>query len=129
VLDFLLKEQFDCAYFELGTNIANRPIEIIEERVGGFIDQIAQAFPEKTLYFMTPIKGLSDVSETAEDYERYFENTKSVILAHAKKYKNAVVLDGHALLDKDYYLSADILHPSAFGHIMMGVNFARILKR
>ena len=129
VLDFLLNEQFDCAYFELGTNIANRPIDVIEERVGGFIDTMANAFPDKTLYFMTPIKGLSDVSDTAEEYGEYFKNTKTVIMAHAKKYKNAVLLNGHELLDKGYYLSADILHPSAFGHIMMGLNFARMLKR
>jgi hypothetical protein len=129
VLDFLLKEEFDCAYFELGTNIANRPLNIIEDRVGHFIDTVSQAFPEKTLYFMTPITGLSDVSTNSEDYTEYFNNAKSVILAHARKYKNAVILDGHELLDKHYYLSADILHPSAFGHVMMGFNLARMIGR
>jgi hypothetical protein len=127
VLEFLLKEEFDCAYFELGTNIANRPKELIEERVGRFIDTMAEAFPEKTLYFMTPITGLSDVSDMSEEYTEYFNNSKSVILAHAGKYKNAVILDGHELLDKHYYLTADILHPSAFGHIMMGMNLARMI--
>ena len=128
VLEFLLKEEFDCAYLELGTNIANRPLDIIEERIGKAIDAFAETFPNKTLYLMTPIKGLSDVSDASEPYEQYFANTRSVIVAHASKYKNTVVLDGHELLDKDYYLSADILHPSAFGHVMMGVNFARMIK-
>ena len=76
---------------------------------------------------MTPITGLSDVSDMSEEYTEYFNNSKSVILAHAGKYKNTVILDGHELLDKHYYLTADILHPSAFGHIMMGMNLARMI--
>ena len=129
VLEFLLKEEFDCAYFELGTNIANRPLELIEKRVGGFIDRVAEAFPDKPLYFMTPIKGLSDVSSISEAYQEYFENTRRVILTHARKYRNTVIFDGHRLLDKDYYLSADVLHPSAYGHVMMGVNLASMIKQ
>lgn len=128
VRDFLLNEAFDCAYFELGTNIANRPLQMIEERVGTFIATMATAFPQKTIYLMTPITGLSDVSITAEEYATYFANTKLVIEKYGKRYKNVVLLDGHALLDKDYYLSADILHPSAFGHVMMGINLAEMIK-
>lgn len=127
VLKFLSDVQFDIGYFELGTNIADRPFDVIDERVGGFIDEMAKRFPKKRLYFMTPVKGLSDVSSTADRYEENFARSRRVIESHAKRYNNATILDGHELLDKDYYLTADILHPSAFGHIMMGVNLARMI--
>ncbi len=128
VVDFLLKEDFEIGYFELGTNIANRPVEIIEDRVGTLIDRVCKAFPDKTLYFMTPVLGLSDVSDTTPLYDEYFENTRSTIINHASRYENAVILDGHKLLDKPYYLAHDILHPSSYGHVMMGVNLYNMIK-
>lgn len=128
VLAFMQKEEFDFAYLELGTNIADRPVEVIEERVGKFIDKMAETFPEKKFYLMTPITGLSDVSDSACEYGEYFANTRRIISEHAKKYKNTLLLDGHELLDKGWYLTADILHPSAYGHVMMGVKLACMLK-
>lgn len=129
VKSYLLSEDFDYGYFELGTNIANRPYPIIEERVGSLIDGVCETFPEKKMFFLTPVKAFSDVSANAPEYAEHFEKTRSVIFGHAAKYSNATLLDGHELLDKDYYLSHDVLHPSAFGHVMMGVNLARMLKK
>lgn len=77
---------------------------------------------------MTPVRGLSDVSKTTEDYTEYYARSRGVIVSHAQRYANAILLDGHKLLDKAYYLSGDILHPSGFGHVMMGTNFAKMLK-
>ena len=128
VIEFLCDEQFDIGYFELGTNMADRPLDVIEAKVGKFIDEMATRFPEKPLYFMTPVRGLSDISSTADRYEANFARSRKVIETHVKKYANATLLDGHKLADKDYYLTADILHPSVFGHVMMGVNLARMIK-
>ncbi len=128
VLKFLKSESFDIAYFELGTNIADRPMAIIEERVGEFIDDFCKSFPQKKLFFTTPIKGLSDISELSLDYKKYFANTRKVITNTVKKYENAHVINGHKLCEKDYYMSADLLHPSGFGHIMMGMYLAKKLK-
>ena len=47
----------------------------------------------------------------------------------SRSYKNAVLVEGRSLLDRDYYLCSDILHPSTFGQAMMGVNAAAILKK
>ena len=129
VLEYLKSENFDIAYFELGTNIANRPIEIIEERVGGFIDSFCKAFPKKRLFFATPVKGFDDVSEQSIPYGRYFANARKVITERAEKYPNAFLIDGHELSKKAYYMSADVLHPSGFGHIMMGLNLAEFIKK
>ena len=52
-----------------------------------------------------------------------------VLLEHAKKYKNAIIIDGKKLLNKHYYFSADLEHPSDFGHVMEGVNLAKIIKK
>ena len=128
VLEFLKNESFDVAYFELGTNIANRPINVIEERVGGFIDDFCKSFPNKKLFFVTPVKAFSDISEFSLYYEKYFANTRSVITNTSKKYPNTYLIDGHKLCEKDYYMCADLVHPSGFGHIMMGMYLAEKLK-
>lgn len=128
VLEYLKTQTFDIAYLELGTNIANRPIEVIEERVGGFIDDFCKSFPDKKLFFTTPVRGLSDISELSLDYNEYFANARNVITNTMKKYANAYLIDGHKLCAKDYYMSADLLHPSGFGHIMMGIYLAEKLK-
>ena len=85
-------------------------------------------FPEKKIFVATPVCGLSDVSDTASDYRENFAKTRSVITAHAKKHANAVLLDGHEILKKHYYLSADLLHPSDFGHVRMGHDFAALIE-
>jgi hypothetical protein len=128
VLEYLKKESFDIAYFELGTNIANRPINVIEERVGEFIDDFCKSFPDKKLFFTTPVRGLSDLSEFSLKYDKYFANARKIITKHAKKYSNTQLIDGHKLCGKDYYMSADLLHPSGFGHIMMGMYLAKKIK-
>ena len=126
-IDYLCGESFDAAYLEPGTNIADRPAEIIEERVGGLINAFCTRFPDKTIFIATPIRGLSDVSATASDYRENYAKTRRVICSEAKKYANAVLLDGHQILKNPYYLSADILHPSDFGHVRMGFDFAAML--
>lgn len=126
-VDYLCAQDFDAVYLEPGTNIADRPTEVVKERVGNLIDRFCTQFPKKTIFLMTPVRGLSDVSGTAADYRENFNRTRSVITEYAKKYANAVLLDGHKLLDKDYYLAADILHPSGFGHVQMGQNLAAML--
>ena len=127
VQDYLCGEAFDVGYFELATNIANRPYDVIDARVGRLIDTVCRTFPDKKLYFMTPVKGMSDVSATAPDYRGYFANAKRIITEHTRPFANAVLLDGHVLVGKDYYLSHDILHPSAFGHVMMGAQLAEMI--
>ena len=103
-------------------------LQVIEERVGYLIDTFCEKFPDKKIFIMTPVRGLSDVSTTASDYKKNFEKSRKVITEHAAKYPNTVLLDGHALLAKNYYLTADILHPSAFGHVCMGHCLASMLK-
>lgn len=127
VLEYLFTEEADAVYLELGTNIADRPKSVIEERVGGFIDAVCAHYPDKKIFMATPMRGFTDVSTTASDYRENFAKTRETISAHAKKHANAVLLDGHKILDREIYLSADILHPSAFGHICMGRNFAAML--
>lgn len=127
-VDYLCGETFDAVYLEPGTNIADRPLHVIEERVGSLIDTFCTKFPEKKIFVATPVCGLSDVSDTASDYRENFAKTRSVITAHAKKHANAVLLDGHGILKKHYYLSADLLHPSDFGHVRMGHDFAALIE-
>lgn len=127
-IDFLCGQQFDAVYLEPGTNIADRPAAFIEERISNLIDKLCIKFPEKLVFVMTPVRGLTDVSSTTPNYRKNFPKTKSIIEACAKKYTNTVLLDGHELLNKDHYLLTDILHPSGFGHIQMGQNLATMLR-
>ncbi len=129
VFEYFCQEEFDVGYFEMGTNIANRPDDVVEKKVGGFIDRICQRFAEKPMIFVTPVIGLSDVSALAPPYEKHFARTRRIIAEHAKKYPNAWLLDGHELLKEGWWLTHDVLHPSAFGHIKMGFTLAEMLRK
>ncbi len=129
MVDYLLSEPADYVYLEAGTNIADRPLSVIEERVGALIDRMCDADPSRPVFVVTPIRAFNDVSSTAEDYLANFARSRKVIEECAARHKNAVLIDGHKLLDKDYYLSSDILHPSSFGHVGMGINLAEMLKK
>ncbi len=126
--EYLCGETFDAAYIEAGTNIADRPFDVIEERLGGLLDRLCGAFPDKKIFLATPFPAFSDVSASAPFYKENFAKTRKVISERAEKYPNAVLIDAHALADKDYYLSADILHPSDYGHVMIGLNLAKALS-
>lgn len=76
---YLCAEQFDAAYLEAGTNIADRPLSVIRERIGYLIKAFCTRFPDKKIFLMTPVRGLSDVSVTALDYRQYYANTRKVI--------------------------------------------------
>ena len=128
-VEYLCGEQFDAVCLEPGTNIADRPPEVIEDRVGHLIDTFCLRFPDKKIFVLTPVRGLSDVSSTASDYRDNFAKSRKVITEHAAKHKNVILLDGHALLSEGYFLAADLLHPSAFGHVCMGHRLTDMLKK
>ena len=85
MVDYLCSLDFDAVYLEPGTNIADRPEAIVEERVGNLIDSFCTRFPEKPIFIMTPIRGLSDVSRSSADYSEHFPKAKRIIEAHAPK--------------------------------------------
>lgn len=97
-VEYLCRETFDAVYLEPGTNIANRPLAIIEERVGTLIDTFCERFADKKIFIMTPVRGLSDVSKTTEDYTEYYARSRGVIVSHAQRYANAILLDGHKFI-------------------------------
>lgn len=127
--DYLLSEPYDALYLETGTNIADRPAAVIEERMGGLLRRACENAPGKPVFIVTPFPVFDEVSATAAPYKKNFARSRKVIEEVARNYKNAVLVEGRSLLDRDYYLCSDILHPSTFGQAMMGVNAAAILKK
>lgn len=128
VVEYLCSQDFDGIWLECGTNIADRPRQIAEERIVYLIDTICRNFPQKQVFLVTPFPAFSDVSNNSVDYEQNFANTRSIISETAKHYPNTVLVDGHVLMCKANYLSADLLHPSAYGHVMTGINVAGFLR-
>ncbi len=129
IKDYLLTEDFDYGYFELCINIAERPLWLIEERMGTLIDEFCTKFPDKKMFFVTPYMYGADISKSADDYSNEFVKPVKVLTEHAKKYPNAIIIDGNKILDKTYYFSADLEHPAEFGHVMQGLNLAKIIKK
>lgn len=128
VAEYLTSLSFDVGYFEIGTNIASRPEEFIERRAGALIDAVCEKFPEKPLFFVTPFPALGSFSDMYSDWNDGFKRTGALIACHAKKYRNAFLIAGEEILTRPYYLAADVLHPSVFGHAAMGHNLAAAMS-
>lgn len=128
VAEYLTSLSFDVGYFEIGTNIASRPEEFIELRAGALIDAVCRKFPDKPLFFVTPFPALEYFSDMYAGWNGGFKRAGQVIARHADKYPNAMLIDGKEILSRPYYLAADVLHPSVFGHAAMGHNLAGIMS-
>ena len=81
------------------------------------------------MFFATPYMYGADISKSAPNCSDDFAKPLKVLTEHAKKYPNAIIIDGNKLIDKKYYFSADLEHPSDFGHVMQGLNLAKIIKK
>ena len=80
------------------------------------------------MFFVTPFPALGSFSDMYSDWNDGFKRTGALIARHAKKYRNAFLIAGEEILTRPYYLAADVLHPSVFGHAAMGHNLAAAMS-
>ncbi len=128
VREFICEQEFDYALFEIGTNIASRPDFFIEERLGAMIDTFCETFKDKKIFFVTPFPALEDISDMYYGWINDFTRVRNIMHAHLSKYPTVPVFDGREICDDATFLLSDVLHPSPYGHIVLGQRMASKIK-
>lgn len=127
-MDYLIgMKAWDVAFCELGINVINSyDCEEFKKRAEYLISGICKSMPENKV-FLTGIYYAATLSTQIGEKARQF----NCILSEIKeKYnlKNLIYIDSKEIMDSPTYLCKDLLHPSDYGHIMMGEKLANIVK-
>lgn len=132
LVDYMLDEcESDFMTFELGVNMReNFSIDEFSKRVEYLIDRLLElnkaavmisTFPnEKSLKF---VKEADICTKREAEYEKILEE-------HVKRANNRKLglIKGNEILTDIYGLSGDLVHPTVFGHGLMGLNLAEKLS-
>jgi len=132
--DFLAtRGDWDIATLELGINMRFRfNTEEFINRAEYLIDTILEKNPGKKVAVITIYPNAAtcykNQDETASKKEREFNEGLEKIF-NARNNPNLYLIHGYEILDDFSGLSADLLHPSDYGHILMGENLAKRLAK
>lgn len=131
---FALEEKWDFATLELGVNMRGcfTPCEF-EERVRTFVNILREKRPDAPLVLIThflnrehhPSPELRDT--VARENQLAFDKILRSI-AEEKRNDSVHLLEGTDILTCMTGLHTDLLHPSDYGHVLMGANLAHKLK-
>lgn len=117
---------YDYMIFEAGTNmVSDFETAEIEKRGTYLLEKMFNKNPDKYIFLITPmIPRLK--CENPEEYKKY----EQAVLNMQKNIKNdkCVLIPFQNIELDTTYVSTDKIHPSTEAHVMMGVNFANILK-
>jgi len=133
VADFIAKDAtWDIATLELGVNMRGAfTKEEFEARVTYLVKTILENNPEKPVVMISLFTNRQDFPKDGTNLHavrsREFEEVLSKVY---KEYKTPYLflISGKDILPDFTALSCDLLHPSAFGHIMMGEILANRLR-
>lgn len=134
VTDMLVKcSDVDFFIYEIGGNMRNRySVEEFSERFKYLMDETRRLHPNKMIIaidvFWTlrhiPFEEKEKVNKVIDGYDlamkEYINNSGD---------KNMVLLDSKVILPDYSLLCADMLHPSAYGHMVMGENLAKEISK
>lgn len=132
VVDFMVDEcSWDFATCELGINVRGITPEEFEKRAAYLIDRFADTGKPVVIIGVFPncrTRGYVSVEEEVTVHEAAFEEILERLVTQ-KNLPNLHFYNGSAILDDFTGLSGDLLHPCDYGHALMGVNLAEILRK
>ncbi len=125
LIDYIANAPFDVALLELGANMFHKfTDEQFKERVEYAVKKITSENPDKKVFFMSPFYQHLDIVKH-EKVTSYREIMKNAV----KGTKNAVYLDGSAMMSDASGLSCDLVHLSEKGAKIAGKNIAEAIKK
>jgi len=112
--------KWDMALLELGINATSFAPEKIRERSRFILEQVAGRNPQKPVFVISPFYAYHDLLENGKT-QVWRDILKGIVAEGA--YPNVQYIDGLDILGDGSWLTADGLHPSAYGqiHIAMGI--------
>lgn len=127
VADYLFEENWDFAVLELGINMVTvYPVEVFEQRAEYLIKKLlTKGKPILLISNYTSFHNLpKDEHHAANaDYVRCLES-----IYQRLKTENLYYIRGQEIVTEWEYLTADLLHPSPYGHGEMGRKIAKKIR-
>jgi len=130
--DFIAAEcEWDLATLELGINMRNQfTAEEFEKRARYLVHRCQEAKPGRPLFlisiFPNAANHLIEPDHGAKNQAEFVAILNRI--ADENRGKNVTLFDGGAILKNFSSLGVDLLHPSDFGHVLMGENLANLLR-
>ena len=131
IVDYMIdKRDFDLISCELGVNMRGLFIpEEFEKRAGYLIDRILET--KKTALFISAYPNGQSKEYTCNanimtEHETAYNQILSELVKKANS-KKIQFINGYEVLTDSNGLSADLIHPTVYGHAVMGINLANRL--
>lgn len=128
VADFFAESiKYDYMVYECGTNmIDDYTLDVIEERCTYFLKNMFKKNPDKKIFMLTP-----PVPRRKYDYPEFYADLTQTMQKIYKNVgnENCIYIPAEDFEDSTAYVTTDIIHPSTEGHMMMGCNLAKIIKK
>jgi lysophospholipase L1-like esterase len=126
------RNDWDMVFLEIGVNMRGViPADEFERRSSYLLDRILERHPEKpvflTIIYPNRATYFKDSSHAYSQAERRY-NEILVQYAANKNHANLHLLDGTKIMSDFTSLTSDLIHPSDYGHILMGEKLAELLR-
>lgn len=130
--DYFSKEDWDFITLEIGVNMRNviTPEEF-KNRTVYMVDKLKETHPDKKIFVITILPNHSIRTIVNNEYTKdhiAFNNILTELCSARYKDSNVVMIRGEELLPDFCGLTSDLIHPSDYGHIMIGEKLSGILK-
>ncbi|TDG00472.1 SGNH/GDSL hydrolase family protein [Paenibacillus piri] len=126
------RDDWDIAFLEIGVNMRGVvPPDEFERRSSYLLDRIIDRHPEKpvflTIIYPNRATYFKDSSHAYSEAERQYNEILRQY-ADARNHPHLHLLDGSRVMSDFASLTSDLIHPSDYGHILMGENLARLMQ-
>ncbi len=129
IADFFAHDlEWDIALLELGINMLGRfDGDAFRERATYFVETLHNAHPERPLVLVTPFPHFSDFAP-AEAAQRRRKEEFSAILRELAARHALLLIEGREMMPDIGGMTIDMVHPSDYGHMLIGQNLAEALQ-
>ncbi|OXM87117.1 SGNH/GDSL hydrolase family protein [Paenibacillus rigui] len=127
------RHDWDIAYLELGVNMRSVfTVEAFKARIHYLLDSMIERHPGKPVFLTTmyPNRGTYCHEEASiRPYREHEEQFNDVLRSYCadKQHKQLHLLNGSDIMTDFVSLTSDLIHPSDYGHMLMGEQVARLL--
>jgi len=123
--------EWDIVSLELGINMLSRfAPDVFEARVQYMVGHIVNHHPDKPVVLITLFPFFAEYYKEEDAVSKNAEAYRNIIrrIADEGNHGKLYVVEGGEVLDSVDLLTADLVHPSDYGHARMGENLAKLMR-
>ncbi|MDQ1912778.1 SGNH/GDSL hydrolase family protein [Paenibacillus sp. GD4] len=133
VADFIAgRSDWDFAFFELGVNMRSvLTVNEFEHRIKYLLDRVISRHPDKPVFITTIYPNRATYFKAEDDRMAVNEHQFNEVLrqyAAQKRHGKLHLFEGSEIMTDFTSLTSDLIHPSDYGHILMGEKLAALIR-